>query len=89
MNSSNKMTAASIEHCLSASFEPVDGHVPGKWSLCYSPEGNALKLSVNIDSVVSEVTNVPLETSISEDELSNMLEFLYQVKMKMKENSTD
>lgn len=80
-------TTQDISNCINAPFDPInqgDKTSLGNWSLCYNQHKNLLSLSVRIQP--GTMLDTPsLVSTIDADGLKDMIEFLYQVNMRMQQ----
>lgn len=76
-------STSDISNCISAPFAAIDGKPTGSWSLCYNPATNALVMNMTTDPD----DKIPRTTNIDQSGLSDMIQFLAQVRMTMEGNA--
>ncbi|MDX3774889.1 hypothetical protein QE250_12240 [Chromatiaceae bacterium AAb-1] len=72
-----------ISNCIKAPFDPVDKVSPGDWSICYNQQQNVLTLAVQQNHLGTMKESHLLVSTIDADGLSEMIDFLAHIQMRM------
>ncbi len=70
-------------YCVKAAFDSADKTSNAEWSICYSQQQQKLMLSVHFDQSEPIKPGGPLISTLDQDTLNELLEFLANVKMRM------
>ncbi|EKE84410.1 hypothetical protein [Idiomarina xiamenensis] len=83
--SATSSQAQDVSNGVSAPFDTVDGSSPGSWSINYNVKSNLLTFNVQQSQPGAMLDSAPLVSTIDAAGLQDILEFLFQVKARMKQ----